>query len=170
MYKLFYTSIKPNLSHYSMQKSILQTQTTFDASSLKIGVVMASFNSDITESMLSNMLYNCPTYNIDKNNVTICRVPGAVEIPLVLSTMAKKFDCLVALGCIIRGDTPHFDYVCKYVTEGILRVSLDNHIPIGYGILTLENHEQSATRIISGFGSLEAALQSHRQISQLLGN
>jgi 6,7-dimethyl-8-ribityllumazine synthase len=150
-----------------MLQSTINKALPFDASNLKIGVVVARFNSDITEAMLQNLLENCHIYNINPENVCVHRVSGVVEIPLVLQNLAPEYDCLVAIGCVIRGDTPHFEYVCKYATEGVLRVSLDNNIPIGFGILTLESHDQSISRISGGFGSLEASLQTYKQIQEI---
>jgi 6,7-dimethyl-8-ribityllumazine synthase len=151
-----------------MLNSVIGDKNKFDASRLKIGVVVAQFNSDITEAMLQNLLENAGQYQLKPENFEIVRVPGAVEIPFLLQALADKSDCLVALGCVIRGDTPHFDYVCKYATEGIMRVSLDSRTPVGYGLLTLENHEQSKSRIGGGFGALEAALQSWFGVQRIL--
>ena len=88
-------------------------------------------------------------------------VPGAVEIPYMLDKLAtsKKYDCLVALGVVIRGDTPHFDYICKMASHGILRVSLDYHMPIGFGLLTLANESQAKARIQVAASAVLAALE-----------
>jgi 6,7-dimethyl-8-ribityllumazine synthase len=152
-----------------MQQSVNSKSQIFDASNVKVGVALARFNSDITEGMLQNLIQEASQYNIVPENITVFRVHGAVEIPLLLQNMviSEEFDCLVALGCVIRGDTTHYDYVCKYVTEGILKVNLDLNVPIGYGILTVENHDQAMARLTSGFGALEASLQSLKNIQDL---
>lgn len=149
-----------------MQQSIISQSQVFDGSNLRIGVVLARFNSDITEAMLETLIYKSSLYNIQKENIKIYRVPGAIEIPLVLKNLAYSldFDCLVSIGCVIRGDTTHYDYVCKYITEGVLRVSLDCNIPIGFAVLTVENHEQAVARLDSGWTALEASLQTYQTI------
>jgi 6,7-dimethyl-8-ribityllumazine synthase len=165
-----------------MQQSTKSTIKTFDASSIKVGFVIAQFNSDITEAMLKNALAKCKEYNIPDKNIKISRVPGAVEIPLILQTMCQvnledaeydrepSFDFLVAIGCVIKGDTPHFDYVCKYACEGIMKVSLENTTPIGFGIITVNNHEQAKDRINCGSGALEAALISWKEMQDIAGD
>lgn len=150
-----------------MQNSNTGTKQAFDASKLKIGVVIAQFNHDINSAMLENMYKSAEVYNLTKDNFVTIWTPGSVEIPFVLQNLAPKVDCLVAIGCVIRGDTPHFDYVCKYTTEGILRVSLDQNVAIGYGLLTLENKEQAESRAMAGFWALEAALQSYQAVESL---
>ncbi len=134
----------------------------FDASSYRVGIVVAQFNGKITEVLLESAQQRLAEYRVPSENVTILRVAGSIEIPVVLQSLAKSgnIDCLVALGTIIRGDTPHFDYVAKIVAEGVLRVMLDQTVPVGFGILTLENKKQAEGRTSSGAGAVEAALQS----------
>ena len=152
-----------------MQQSIISQSQVFDGSKLRIGVVLARFNSDITEVMLENLIHKSSLYNIQKENIQVFRVPGAIEIPLVLKNLAnsKQFDSLVNIGCVIRGDTTHYDYVCKYITEGVLRVSLDCNIPIGFAVLTVENHQQAVARLDSGWTALEASLQTYQTIKSI---
>jgi 6,7-dimethyl-8-ribityllumazine synthase len=141
----------------------------FNAESYKVGIVVAVFNPDIGESILASALEKCRLYSIPESNITVHKVAGSVEIPVVLQALAetKSYDCLVALGTIIRGETPHFDYVAKIVSEGVLRVMLDYHIPIGFGVLTCENKDQALARVLSGGGALETALQTRKQISEI---
>ena len=140
----------------------------FDASEYRVGIVCAEFNSDITSLVLKDSLAKCEDYGVLKKNIVIHKVHGCVEIPLILHKMAQtgEFDCLVALGVVIRGETAHFDYVCNIVSEGVLRVSLDNYIPVGFGILTCENKEQAEKRINFGGHSVEAALHSSKIIKE----
>jgi 6,7-dimethyl-8-ribityllumazine synthase len=164
-----------------MQQSTKITNKTFDASSLKVGFVVAQYNSDITEAMLADAIAKCKEYKITDQNIKISRVPGAIEIPLILQTMCQvnledaeydrepSFDILVAIGCVIKGDTPHFDYVCKYACEGIMKVSLENTIPVGFGIITVNTHEQALERINCGGGALEAALVSWKEMEDIAG-
>lgn len=133
----------------------------FDASRWKIGIVVAQFNREITESLLASALERAEEYRIPSENITVIRVAGSVEIPLALQLLADSDDytALLALGCVIRGETPHFDYVNKFVCEGVLRVTLDNKIPIGFGVLTCENEVQAKARQHLGAEHLDAALQ-----------
>jgi 6,7-dimethyl-8-ribityllumazine synthase len=165
-----------------MQNSTKSTTKSFDASSLKVGFVVAQFNSDITEAMLKDAIAKCKEYKIPDKNIKISRIPGTVEIPLILQTMCQvnledaeydrepSFDILVAIGCVIKGDTPHFDYVCKYACEGIMKVSLENTTPIGFGIITVNTHEQAVERINCGSGALEAALISWKEMEDITGD
>jgi 6,7-dimethyl-8-ribityllumazine synthase len=141
----------------------------FDASSYKVGIVSAQFNKDIADALLKSALAKCEEYKILKENITVYKVPGSVEIPVILEKMAesKKYDCLVALGTIIRGGTPHFDYVAKIVSEGVLRVMLDHCTPVGFGVLTCDNKDQALARPEAGAGAMEAGLQSAKILKSM---
>jgi 6,7-dimethyl-8-ribityllumazine synthase len=135
----------------------------FNASKYRIGIVVAQFNADITEQLLESALGEAKKFKIPRNRIMIHRVAGSVEIPVVLKALAqtKKYDALIALGAIIRGETDHYEYVAKMVTEGILEVMIDDKpMPVGFGILTCENLTQAKARLASGAGALAAALQS----------
>ncbi|MEK7471356.1 MAG: 6,7-dimethyl-8-ribityllumazine synthase [Patescibacteria group bacterium] len=128
---------------------------------MKVGIVVARWNSEITEGLFENvlqMLKNCNT--VDKNIKKIS-VAGSVEIPFALHKMAKskKYDFLVALGCVIKGDTPHFIYVCKMAQEGVLKVMIEDNIPVGFGVLTVNNIKQAKKRIHVGGEAALAALE-----------
>lgn len=141
----------------------------FDASAYRMGIVVAGFNKDITDKLLESSYECLLDYNVKKENIDVRYVAGSIEIPIVLQAMAKsgKYFALVAFGAIIRGDTAHFDYVAKAVTEGVMRVSLDNSIPIGFGVLTLENKKQAEERLHTGYSATEAALQSAFSIKSI---
>ena len=141
----------------------------FDASEWKVGFVVAGFNKDINDLLLDTAQKCLADYKIPAENVTINYVAGAVEIPLILKKMAEswKYRALVCIGTIIRGDTAHFDYVAKAVTEGMMRVQLDHSIPVGFGVLTLENKSQAEVRIPVGYSATEAALQSAKIIEKI---
>ena len=136
----------------------------FDASSWKIGIVVAQFNMHITGKQYDSALEMADAYGIPSGNITTIRVAGAIEIPLALQKLAAsgEYAALLALGCIIQGETPHFDYVAKFVTEGILRVQLDHSTSIGFGILTCNNEQQAVDRTQLAGEHLEAALQQAR--------
>ena len=144
-----------------MQKAQKGELKIFDASQYKIGIVTAQFNYDITKKLLENALACAQKYHVAQANISIFRVAGSIEIPLVIKKLAerKKYDCLVALGAIIRGETAHFEYVAKMVSEGVLRVMLDYGVPIGFGILTCDNKEQALARVDCGASATEAAIQ-----------
>ena len=145
-----------------MQNSINEAFEKFDASKIKIGIVVAKFHSDITSKMLDSALEMCFNYQVNEENIIIKYATGSVEIPYLLQSLAmtEEVDCLVALGVVIRGDTTHYDYVCKMVSEGVMDVMLNHHIPVGFGISTTENHQQAVDRINNGGGSVEASLQA----------
>lgn len=140
----------------------------FNASKYKVGIVVAQFNADVTESMLGRAYGTLAEYKVAQKNITVIKVAGCVEAPVALQALAriKKYDCLVVLGCVIRGDTTHYDYVCKIVSEGMLRVSLDHSIAIGFGVLTVENYKQAVARLEVGASATEAALQTAYGFSQ----
>lgn len=139
----------------------------FDASSYKIAIVTARFNREICDGLLESALKTCEQYGI--KNPSVYKVPGSVEIPVILKILAstKKYDCLVALGAVIRGETPHFEYVAKMTSEGVLRVMMDYEIPIGFGVLTCENQDQAIARVHVGGEAVEAGLQSAKIIKIL---
>jgi 6,7-dimethyl-8-ribityllumazine synthase len=141
----------------------------FNASDRRVGIVAALFNQDIVEGLLASALEKLSDYGVRGENTRVIRVAGSVEIPVVLAAMAKsgKFDCLVALGAVIRGATPHFDYVAKIASEGCLRVMLDYGVPVGFGVLTCEDREQAAERLHVGGEAVEAALQAAYAIKEL---
>lgn len=141
----------------------------FDASRYKVGVVVSGFNQNITEPLLDSAKETLRQYNVAAANTTTLRVAGSVEIPLMLQQLAKtnQYQCLVALGTVIRGETTHYDYVCKFVTEGVLKVQLKYNIPVGFGILTCETEAQAQARINLGAEFAQAALQSAKIIESL---
>lgn len=124
-------------------------------------IVVARWNSEITDKLLKNALTVLEKCKMAEKNIRITYVAGSVELPFALHKMAltKKYDFLVALGCIIRGSTPHFDYVCKMAQEGILEVMLEDDIPVGFGVLTVNNFKQAKQRIHVGSEAALAALE-----------
>ena len=130
-----------------------------DGKGLKVGLVVSRFNESITKTLLQVALAKLKESGV--KDTKSFWVPRAVEIPYMLDKLAasKKYDCLVALGVVIRGGTPHFDYICKMASHGILRVSLDYHMPIGFGLLTLANESQAKARIQVAASAVLAALE-----------
>ncbi|HEX2932573.1 MAG TPA: 6,7-dimethyl-8-ribityllumazine synthase [Candidatus Binatia bacterium] len=118
------------------------------AQGLRIGIVVSRYNQFITEKLLEGALDGIKSHGGDPENATIVRVPGAFEIPLIAEKLAAsgQYDALVCLGAVIRGDTPHFDYVCDAVTRGIGDAVQTYKIPISFGVLTTDNVQQAMER------------------------
>src|SRR5512146_1654472 len=119
-----------------------------DAQGLRIGILVSRFNNFITEKLRGGALDGFKTHGGGDDRLTIVRVPGAFAIPLIAAKLAAsgKFDALVCLGAVIRGDTPHFDYVCDAVTRGIGDAVRTYKIPIGFGVLTTDDVQQAMER------------------------
>lgn len=115
---------------------------------IKIGIVAARFNEFITSKLLGGAVDALKRHDVDEDNIEVAWVPGAFEIPLIASKMAKskKYDAIICLGAVIRGNTTHYDYVCSEVSKGIAHVSLNSHIPVMFGVITTENIEQAIER------------------------
>ncbi len=118
------------------------------ADGLKFGIVLSRFNEFITGKLLTGALDSLQRHGVEKENIEIVWVPGAFEIPLAAQKMAKsqKYDAVICLGAVIRGNTPHFDYVCAEVSKGIANVSLATGLPVIFGVLTTESIEQAIER------------------------
>jgi 6,7-dimethyl-8-ribityllumazine synthase len=115
---------------------------------LQIGIVAARFNKQITSKLLDACVASLANQGVHREDLEIVRVPGAFEIPLVARTMARanRFDAVICLGAVIRGDTPHFDYICSEVSRGIGQVALETEVPIIFGVLTTETVAQAEAR------------------------
>lgn len=115
---------------------------------IKVGIVAARFNEFITSKLLGGALDALTRENVKEDDVDVAWVPGAFEIPLIASKMAKsgKYDAIICLGAVIRGSTSHFDYVCAEVSKGIAQVSLNEGIPVMFGVLTTDTIEQAIER------------------------
>jgi 6,7-dimethyl-8-ribityllumazine synthase len=118
------------------------------ATGLKIGIVVGRFNEFISNKLLGGAIDAVIRHGGEESDIEVTWVPGAFEIPLAASKMAasKKFDAVVCLGAVIRGSTPHFDYVASEVSKGIAKVSLDTGIPVIFGVLTTDTIEQAIER------------------------
>lgn len=114
-----------------------------DARGLRLGVVASTWHDEICARLLGRALAVAETAGAQ---VTVARVVGAVELPVVAQELARTHDAVVALGVVIRGATPHFDYVCQSVTEGLTRIALDESTPVAHGVLTTETEEQALDR------------------------
>ena len=133
---------------------------------IKVGIVAARFNEFITSKLLSGALDGLKRHDVQEENIDVAWVPGAFEIPLIASKMAKskKYDTVICLGAVIRGSTSHYDYVCNEVSKGIAQIALANDIPVLFGVLTTENIEQAVERAGTkagnkGFDSAVSAIE-----------
>jgi 6,7-dimethyl-8-ribityllumazine synthase len=120
----------------------------FDAKGLKFAIVVSRFNSFITDRMVEGALDVLIRNNASESDIDIIKVPGSFEIPLGVKKAAKsnKYDAIIAIGAVIRGETPHFSYLASEVTKGLVGISLEFDIPVAYGVITAETLEQAIER------------------------
>ena len=117
----------------------------FDASGLRVAVVAASWHTEVMDGLLAGAQRALAEHQVA--DALVVRVPGTFELPVVASALAVKgYDAVVALGVVIRGGTPHFDYVCSAATDGLTRVALDHTVAVGFGVLTCDTDEQALDR------------------------
>ncbi|OFS23152.1 6,7-dimethyl-8-ribityllumazine synthase [Corynebacterium sp. HMSC04H06] len=134
-----------------MSKEGLSAIDSIDARGISVAVITATWNADICDQLHEQALAAAERNGARAEGF---RVVGALEIPVAVQAAARRFDAVVALGCVIRGGTPHFDYVCDSVTQGLTRIALDESTPVANGILTVNDHDQAVDR--AGFaGSAE---------------
>ncbi|SDF42708.1 6,7-dimethyl-8-ribityllumazine synthase [Blastococcus fimeti] len=115
-----------------------------DAAGLTLGIVATTWHAELTDSLLARALEGARASGVA--DPTVVRAPGAVELPVVAQALAERHDAVVALGVVIRGGTPHFEYVCDAVTAGLTRVALDAGTPVANGVLTCDTEEQARDR------------------------
>lgn len=137
----------------------------------RFGIVVSRFNSFVVESLLSGAIDTILRHGGKKDDIEIVRVPGAVEIPLAAQRMArvKKYDAIIALGAVIRGGTPHFDFVASENSKGLAQVSMQFDIPVAFGVLTVDTIEQAIERSGTKAGNkgTEAALSAIEMVNLL---
>jgi len=119
-----------------------------NAQGMKFGIIVSRFNNFVTDRLLEGALDGLKSHGGEERNIDIVRVPGAFEIPLLAEKMAAggQYDALICLGAVIRGDTPHFEYISDAVTRGIGHIVLQHRVPISFGVLTTNNVEQAMER------------------------
>jgi 6,7-dimethyl-8-ribityllumazine synthase len=132
-----------------------------DGSRRAVGVVVARFNGHVTSPLLQRALDELEAAGVRREAITVMVVPGAFELPLAATALAKtrRFACIVALGCVIRGDTPHFDYVAGEAASGLQLAALETGVPVSFGVLTLDRVEQADPRIEKGAEAVRTALE-----------
>ena len=117
---------------------------TVDGRGLTLGVVVTRWHAELTDQLLDRAMAAAKECNVD--HVTVARVAGAVELPILAQALARRYDAVVALGVVVRGETAHFEYVCQAVTDGLTRVALDESTPVAHGVLTVDNLAQARDR------------------------
>ena len=134
-----------------------------------VGIVVSRFNGEVTGQMLERALERLDELGVPRELVTVMPVPGAFELPLAAMALAKtrRFSCLVALGCIIRGETPHFDYVAGEAASGIQLAALETGVPVAFGVLTVDTAEQADARVEKAAEAVDTALEMADAFSQL---
>ena len=145
---------------------------TFDASGLRVAVVAASWHTQVMDGLLAGTQRALADFNAAATTV---RVPGTFELPVVAGALAQQgYDAVVALGVVVRGGTPHFDYVCNAATDGLVRVGLDHTVAVGFGVLTCDDDEQALDRAglegskeDKGYEATSAALLTARTLAEV---
>ena len=131
-----------------MDERIKSLEGDFNARGLRFGIVASRFNDFIVDRLLAAAIDTLTKHGVTPTDIEVVRVPGAFETPLALKRVAatRRFNALIALGCVIRGATPHFDYVAGEASRGISQLSLAHDVPIGFGVLTVDTIEQAIER------------------------
>lgn len=132
-----------------------------DASRFRVGIAVSEYNPDITEKLLEGALITLEGFKVKKENIEVIRVPGSFELPLGCLMLLKQRRCeaVVALGCIVKGETEHDAYIASAVSDGLMHLSLQFGAPVGFGVLTVRNLEQARARVNKGEEAVRAVLQ-----------
>ena len=134
-----------------------------------VAVVVGRFNGEITSRLLESALNELDRAGVVKDAITVVPVPGAFELPLAAMAFAKtrRYACVVALGCVIRGETPHFEYVAGETASGLQLAALETGVPVAFGVLTVESAEQAEARLEKGAEAVRTALEMADLFTQL---
>jgi 6,7-dimethyl-8-ribityllumazine synthase len=134
-----------------------------------VGVVVSRFNGAVTTKLLEGALAELEEAGVAKDAITVMPVPGAFELPIAAMALAKtrRYACIVALGCVIRGDTPHFDYVAGEAASGLQLAALETGVPVSFGLLTLESADQADARLDKGAEAVRTGLEMADVFAQL---
>ena len=130
-------------------------------SGLMVGIAVSRFNGQVANGLLSSALAELERLGVRGDSVTIMPVPGAFELPLAAMALSKsrRYSCVIALGCVIRGETPHFEYVASEAASGILLAGLETGVPVAFGVLTVDTIEQAEARLEKGAEAARSALE-----------
>jgi 6,7-dimethyl-8-ribityllumazine synthase len=134
-----------------------------------VAVLVSKFNGEITTRMLASALEQLERAGVDREVVTVVPVPGAFELPLAALALAKtrRFSCIVALGCVIRGETAHFEFVAGEAASGLQLAAIETGVPVSFGVLTTDTVEQAEARVDKGAEAVRTALEMADLFSQL---
>ncbi len=134
-----------------------------------VAIVAARFNGEITNKLLESALTELDEAGVRRDAITIMPVPGAFELPLAAMALAKtrRFACVVALGCIVRGETPHFEFIASEAASGLQLAALETGVPVAFGVLTVDMIEQAEARISKGAEAVRTALEMADAFAQL---
>jgi 6,7-dimethyl-8-ribityllumazine synthase len=126
-----------------------------------VGIVVSRFNGDVTGALLDSALRELEASGVERGSITVMPVPGAFELPIAAMALAKtrRFACIVALGCVIRGETPHFDYVAGEAASGLQLAAIETGVPVAFGVLTLDREDQAEPRLVKGAEAVRTALE-----------
>lgn len=166
-------AVPPSLEHAAGELEIPEGYAVLegvpDGGRRAVGIVVARFNGRVTSLLLDRALEELETAGVRRDAITIMVVPGAFELPIAATALAKtrRFACIVALGCVIRGDTPHFDYVAGEAASGLQLAALETGVPVSFGVLTLERVEQAEPRLEKGAEAVRSALEMADVFSHL---
>jgi 6,7-dimethyl-8-ribityllumazine synthase len=132
-------------------------------------VLVAKFNGEITTRLLASALEELDRAQVARDSVTVVPVPGAFELPLAALALAKtrRFSCVVALGCVVRGETPHFEFVAGEAASGLQLAAIETGIPVAFGVLTTDTVEQAEARVDKGAEAVRTALEMADLFAQL---
>jgi len=134
-----------------------------------VGIVVGRFNGELTGELLAGALDELERAGVGREAVTVVPVPGAFELPLAAMALAKtrRYSCIVALGAVVRGETPHFDYVASEAASGLQLAGLDTGVPVAFGVLTVDNEQQARERLGKGAEAVRTALEMADVFAQL---
>jgi 6,7-dimethyl-8-ribityllumazine synthase len=145
----------------SVHQNLSEIKSLPDSAGKKIGIVVSKWNDSITYSLLDGAVNTLLSANVLKDDILIVEVPGTFELPFGAQRIikTKKLDAVICLGCVIQGETRHFDFICDATANGIMRVSLDNELPVIFGVLTTDTLQQAIDRSdgLHGNKGIEAA-------------
>src|ERR687887_404565 len=155
----------PSLEHAGGVFEVPEGYTTLEGEPFgrrrSVAVVVARFNRDITKALLESALEALANAGVSKDAITVMPVPGAFELPLAAMALAKtrRYACVVALGCVVRGETPHFDFIASEAASGLQLAALETGVPVAFGVLTCETREQAEARVGRGADAARSALE-----------
>jgi len=134
-----------------------------------VGIVVSRFNGEVVNRLLASALAELERVGVPKETITVMAVPGAFELPLGAMALAKtrRYSCIVALGCVIRGETAHFDYIAGEAASGLQLAALETGVPVAFGVLTVDTFQQAEARVDKGADAVRTALEMADLFSQL---